>query len=62
VRKAEVWSNVARNLARQAEAPGALGFLERARLVHQGAAETPQQGLQPLEQRGLKARRGRHLA
>jgi hypothetical protein len=51
VREADVWANVGRNLARQAEAPSALGFLERARLVHQGAADALQQGLQPLEQR-----------
>ena len=51
LREADVWANVARNLARQAEAPSALGFLERARLVHQGAADALQQGLQPLEQR-----------
>jgi len=42
---------MASNLARQAEAPSALGFLERAQCVHQGAAEALQQGLQPLEQR-----------
>lgn len=51
VREADVWANMARNLARQAEAPSALGFLERAHLVHQGAAESLEQGLQPLEQR-----------
>jgi len=51
MREADVWANVARNLARQVEAPSALGFLERARLVHQGAADALQQGLQPLEQR-----------
>jgi hypothetical protein len=51
VREADVWANVARNLARQAEAPSALGFLERAQLVHQGAADALQRGLQPLEQR-----------
>jgi hypothetical protein len=51
VREADVWANMARNLARQAEAPSALGFLERAQSVHQGAAEALQQGLQPLEQR-----------
>jgi len=51
VREADVWANVARNLARQAEAPSALGFLERARLVHESAAHALQQGLQPLEQR-----------
>ncbi|MGO8847414.1 MAG: hypothetical protein ACLQFI_19175, partial [Methylocella sp.] len=50
VREADVWANMARNLARQAEAPSALGFLERAQCVHQGAAEALQQGLQPLEQ------------
>jgi hypothetical protein len=51
VRETDVWANMARNLARQAEAPSALVFLERARCVHQGAAEALQQGLQPSEQR-----------
>jgi len=57
VREADVWANVERNLARQAEAPSALGFLERARLVQQEVAEALQQGMQPLEQREAEGRR-----
>jgi hypothetical protein len=57
VREADVWANVEHNLARQAEAPSALGFLERARLVQQEVAEALQQGMQPLEQREAEGRR-----
>ena len=57
IREADVWANMARNLARAPEKESALAFLERARDVRQGAVRNLQAGLQPAEQRqaeGLK--------
>ncbi len=51
IREADVWANMARNLARQPEMPAALDFLERAHRVQRGAARAMQAGLQPAEQR-----------
>ncbi len=51
IREADVWANMARNLARQPEMPAALDFLERAHRVQRSAARALQAGLQPAEQR-----------
>ena len=51
IREADVWANMARNLARQPEMPGALDFLERAHRVRRSAVRSLQAGLQPAEQR-----------
>jgi len=51
IREADVWANMARNLARQPEMPAALDLLERAHRLHRGAAHALQRGLQPAEQR-----------
>ena len=51
IREADVWANMARNLARAPEQESALAFLERARDVRQGAIRSLQAGVQPAEQR-----------
>ncbi len=51
IREADVWANMARNLARAPERESALAFLERARDVRHGAVRALQAGLQPAEQR-----------
>jgi hypothetical protein len=51
IQEADVWANMARNLARQPERPAALDFLERAHSVRRGAVHALQAGLQPAEQR-----------
>jgi TrwC relaxase/AAA domain len=51
IREADVWTNMARNLTRQPEMPGALDFLERAHRVRRSAVRSLQAGLQPAEQR-----------
>ena len=51
IREADVWANMARNLARQPDMPAALDFLERAHRVQRSAARSLQAGLQPAEQR-----------
>ena len=51
IREADVWANMARNLARAPEKENALAFLERARDVRHGAVRALQAGLQPAEQR-----------
>jgi hypothetical protein len=51
IREADVWANMARNLARQPEMPAALDFLERAHRVRRSAVRSLQAGLQPAEQR-----------
>jgi hypothetical protein len=51
IREADVWVNMARNLARQPETPAALDFLARAQGVRRGAVHALQAGLQPGEQR-----------
>jgi hypothetical protein len=54
IREADVWANMARNLARQPETPAALDFLERAQGVRRGAVHALQAGLQPAEQRAAE--------
>lgn len=54
IREADVWANMARNLARQPEMPAALDLLERAHHLHRGAAHALQRGLQPAEQRAAE--------
>jgi len=54
IREADVWANMARNLARQPEMPAALDFLERAHGVRLGAVHALQAGLQPGEQRAAE--------
>ncbi len=49
--EADVWANMARNLARQPEMPAALDLLERAHRIERGAARALQRGLHPAEQR-----------
>ena len=51
VREADVWDNVARNLAREPEKGSALAFLERAQELRRGGARALQEGLQPAEAR-----------
>jgi hypothetical protein len=51
ISEADVWGNMARNLARQPEAPAAVDFLERAHRVRCSAVRSLQAGLQPAEQR-----------
>ena len=51
IREADVWANMARNLARQPEMPAALDLLERAHRIERGAARALQRGLHPAEQR-----------
>ena len=51
IREADVWANMARNLARQPEMPVALDLLARAHRLHRGTAHALQCGLQPAEQR-----------
>jgi hypothetical protein len=51
IREANVWANMARNLARQPEMPAALDLLERAHHLQRSAARALQAGLQPAEQR-----------
>jgi len=54
IREADVWANMARNLARQPDRPAALEFLERAHGVRRGAVHALQAGLQPAEQRAVE--------
>ena len=54
IREADVWANMARNLARQPEMPAALELLERAHWIERGAARALQAGLQPAEQRAAE--------
>ena len=51
IREADVWANMARNLARQPDTPAALELLERAHRIERGAARALQAGLRPAEQR-----------
>jgi hypothetical protein len=51
IREADVWANMARNLARAPEKASALDFLEQARDLRRGAVRGLQAGLQPAEQR-----------
>ena len=51
IREADVWANMARNLARAPEKASALAFLESARDLRHGAAGALQAGLRPAEQR-----------
>jgi len=54
IREADVWANMARNLARQPEMPAALDLLARAHRLHRGAARALQAGLHPAEQRAAE--------
>ena len=51
IREADVWANMARNLARAPEKASALEFLERARELRRGTVRAMQAGLQVVEQR-----------
>ena len=51
IRDADLWANMARNLARQPEMPAALDLLKRTHRVQRGAAHAPRAGLWPAEQR-----------
>jgi hypothetical protein len=51
IREADVWANMARNLARAPEKASALDFLEQARDLRRGAVQGLQAGLRPGEQR-----------
>jgi phage/plasmid primase-like uncharacterized protein len=53
---ADVWENVARNLARQPAKASALDFLERARGISRGAAHALQDGFRRLEAREAAGR------
>ncbi|MFC7556426.1 hypothetical protein ACFQU7_35625 [Pseudoroseomonas wenyumeiae] len=56
---ADVWENVARNLARQPAKASALDFMERARDVGRGTTHAMQAGFRRAEARKRPARRGR---
>lgn len=56
IREADVWDNMARNLARAPEKASALDFLEQARDLRRGAVQSLQAGLQPAEQRRAEGR------
>jgi hypothetical protein len=56
IREADVWANMARNLARAPEKASALDFLEQARDLRRGAVQSLQAGLQPAEQRQAEGR------
>ena len=51
IREADVWVNMARNLARAPQKASALDFLEQARDLRRGAVQGLQAGLRPGEQR-----------
>jgi hypothetical protein len=56
IREADVWANMARNLARAPEKASALDFLKVARDLRRGAVQSLQAGLQPAEQRQAEGR------
>ena len=56
IREADVWANMARNLARTPEKASALEFLERAHELRRGSVRAMQAGLQAVEQRQAEGR------